>query len=83
MKMSHHLNALIADAIKATRGAARVAREALAGLLDRAPAPSPAWVRVTSPEAARQRSRAYWGTRPGYGRPGDGERRSGRPRGGC
>jgi hypothetical protein len=76
MKKSHHLNALIADAVKA-------ARKALAGLLGRGQTPVPAWVRVTPPEAALRRSRAYWGNRPGYGRPGYGQGRSGRLRGGC
>jgi hypothetical protein len=88
MKMSYHLNALIADAVKATRDAVKGARAALAGLLGRGQTPVPAWVRVTPPEVALRRSRAYWGARPGYGRPGygrsgDGERRSGRLQGGC
>ncbi len=90
MKMSHHLNALIADAVKIARDAVKAAREALAGLLGRGPTPVPAWVRVTPPEVALRRSRAYWGNRPGYGRPGygqrqslDGRRPTGRLRGGC
>ena len=74
--MSHHLNAMIADAVKA-------ARKALAGVLGRGPAAVPGWVRVTPPETALRRSRAYWGNRPGYGRPGYGERRGRRLRGGC
>ena len=88
--MMHDLNALIADAVKIARGAAKAAREALAGLLGRDQAPVPGWVRVTPPEAALRRSRAYWGARPGYGRPGygagrsgDGQGRAGRLRGGC
>lgn len=71
MKTPSFLTALIADVVKA-------ARKALDGLLGRAPTPAPGWVRVTPPEAALRRSRAYWANRPGYGR-----RRTPRLRGGC
>ena len=66
-----HLNAIIADAVKA-------AIKGLAGLIGRTPAPAPAWARVTPPGTALRRSRAYWGTRPGTG-----QARPRRLRGGC
>ena len=71
MKTATKLNATIADAVKA-------ALKGLAGLIGRTPAPAPILVRVTPPQAALRRSRAYWGTRPGTG-----QARSRRLRGGC